>query len=377
MRDFLKNYTMRLQLLAPVFIGCGRELTKKEWILSENNSAIIPETHKLYEYAVRKGLKEEFEYFILKDINTDLKGFFDKYSHKISTPDLAPFSYSLTMGRAYQSGKKDEKPAGIQQFIKDAEGLPYIPGSSVKGAIRTVLLAQEIKKGGFDRFAQEIKRVLEEYKKGFINTKEAKKALGKIAKDMEKQAFFKLKYSDKNDVVNDIFRGLRIADSAPLSSENLMLCQKIDASTTKGKANAINTLRECLKPGTEAIFSVSIDTDMFNYYSIGDIIEAVKNFHEIYCSCFLKKFPYFKDPHTNETRLYLGGGAGYATKTIVYALLGENAVKEVNTILDIAIGEKKREKVPKDDTVSPRMAKFAYFNGKPYEMGACKMEFSG
>ena len=38
------------------------------------------------------------------------------------------------------------KVRGIQTFIKDGYGKPYIPGSSIKGAIRNVLLSQSIEK---------------------------------------------------------------------------------------------------------------------------------------------------------------------------------------------------------------------------------------
>ena len=36
---------------------------------------------------------------------------------------------------------------GIQQFVKDNMGYPYIPGSSLKGAIRTAILTEKLRVG--------------------------------------------------------------------------------------------------------------------------------------------------------------------------------------------------------------------------------------
>ena len=44
------------------------------------------------------------------------------------------------------NGGKQGRTHEIQCFIKDAYGMPYIPGSSIKGMIRSALLAYEVKK---------------------------------------------------------------------------------------------------------------------------------------------------------------------------------------------------------------------------------------
>ena len=50
------------------------------------------------------------------------------------------------------------RPIAIQQFVKDVYGLPYIPGSSLKGVLRTCLLAEDIMKNPekYDRIRRNV-----------------------------------------------------------------------------------------------------------------------------------------------------------------------------------------------------------------------------
>ena len=90
-----------------------------------------------------------------------------------------------------------------------------------------------------------------------------------VESDMDVELFHTLKLldrkpKDKNNSVNSIFKGLRISDSSPVELDDLALCVKIDLDDGDGE-NVLNVVRECIKPGTELTFDVSIDTDVFPY----------------------------------------------------------------------------------------------------------------
>ena len=130
-------------------------------------------------------------------------------------------------------------------FQKDPYGRPYIPGSSLKGALRTIVLGNKI--------CSNLKNY-EEDRRRICAAKYWHRAsyLSKEMADLERRAFSSEK-GKKNSMC-----GLRISDSKPLSVKNLTLCQKVDVDV-KGKENDLPIVRECLKPGTEVQFTMTID----------------------------------------------------------------------------------------------------------------------
>ena len=71
--------------------------------------------------------------------------------------------------------------------------------------------------------------------------------------------------------------------------------------------------------------------------------------------------------------LYLGGGNGFVSKTVLYPLLGEKGVYQVSKILDLQFW-KHKHKQDVHRGVSPHTVKCTEYRGELYEMGACNME---
>ena len=140
-------------------------------------------------------------------------------------------------------GKKSRE---IHTFIKDAYGCPYVPGSSVKGMLRTILLAGKILKNP-ERFQNN--KVQFQKKLRSKDGGKRDKYLSQEIKDLETAAFHKLsrREDEIDDAVNDIFSAIRISDSKPLSTEDLILCQKVDLSLNGGEHD-LPMVRECLRP---------------------------------------------------------------------------------------------------------------------------------
>ena len=128
-----------------------------------------------------------------------------------------------------------------------------------------------------------------------------------------------------SNAVNDNLSGLHVGDSQPISVDQLTLSQKIDV-TLDGTEKPLNVLRETLIPGTEICFDVSIDTTICPY-QMEDIIEALNIFQNICNRYFYARFHWeAKEKNT----VWLGGGCGFLSKTVLYPLLGSNAVKVVD-----------------------------------------------
>ena len=88
-------------------------------------------------------------------------------------------------------------------------------------------------------------------------------------KDLEKRVFYRLGITNPRDgreianAVNDLMQGIRISDSDPIGFESLTLAGKYDRKPD-GTVNLLPIFRECIMPGTEARFTITLDTPVLN-----------------------------------------------------------------------------------------------------------------
>ena len=66
MNSYLKNYTIELATLAPVFIGSGEQLGKKEYIYDKYEKKVwIFDRKTLYKHILEENLSDAYESYIL------------------------------------------------------------------------------------------------------------------------------------------------------------------------------------------------------------------------------------------------------------------------------------------------------------------------
>lgn len=137
MKNYLKSYRIHLKVLGPVFIGSGKELSKKEYLFLNDNQIAVMDMTKLYFELKKINKLNSFETFML-DTNDKLESWVLR--HHISELIINRcIKYTLDTGDI-ENGKKIE----IDSFIKDPYGNPYVPGSSLKGMFRTIFLADRL-----------------------------------------------------------------------------------------------------------------------------------------------------------------------------------------------------------------------------------------
>lgn len=147
MSEYLKYYKVKLHVLSPVHIGSGTKIGKKEYIyMPWNHQVIIPDIQKMYAELQKKHLEKEFETYML---DTRTKGLaLGKWlsTHKFQSKDYDKWTlYQMDAGEAF-ANRESAPPKEIDTFVKDAYGMPYVPGSSIKGMIRTALISWEIQR---------------------------------------------------------------------------------------------------------------------------------------------------------------------------------------------------------------------------------------
>lgn len=366
MRQFLHRHKIVLNTLGPVFIGDGRELVKREYVLNKRERKVtVIDQSKFFQYLTQIKKLESYEQYILRKSGS-LQSWM--YEERISFQDMKTFAaYEYSCGDVAELNTMKN----ILTFIKDPYGMPYIPGSSLKGAVRTVLLGSDIL-----RHHEKYSHAADYFSQRTSFDRSNMREIDREIKRAEEIRFCTKKKDEKNQTVNDIMNGLHIGDSKPLSLDDLTLCQKIDVHVD-GCEKDLPILRECIKPGTRLEFNITID-DTECPLTIEQIRSSINVFLQGYNKLFLEKFqeetPYVKDV------IYLGGGAGFATKTVLHDLLKNSKTrsKTIGSILNLKLPRKAQMEHKHDldykAGVSPHTCKLTEYEGGLYQMGACSIE---
>lgn len=189
-----KRYTMTLKLNGPLHIGSGEQKSTKEYIYSEPGRRVyFPNGGKLIENIEKAGRLALFQQYVaVENQTTHLAKWLNE--NKIEMRGLAEYPIP------YVSPEPD-RPAAIDQYIKDGNGNHYIPGSSVKGMLRTII----------------------------------ERETGQVADQFS--------YWNK----------LSVSDSTPISKDSVIICGKV---YTQGPV-----FLECIKPGVQLEIDIVVKSE--------------------------------------------------------------------------------------------------------------------
>ncbi len=370
MKQLYDYYKVALTAIGPVFIGAGNAMSKKEYILdNRNKKVIIPHFEKMYLDIKRCGLETPFQRYMLYGGKERLQSWL--YSNGFSDKDYKKWmKYELDCGDAMvDKGKELE----IRPFMKDAYGKPYIPGSSLKGMLRTILLAYDMMENadGYSRERTNIEKNAGTYPKRNVYLNRERRQI-----EIERFHLLERDREHREKMSNDIMSNVIVGDSYPLGCSDLTLCQKIDGHVD-GSQRKLNILRECLKPGTRIDFELKIGRSTGISEEI--LKKAVQRFDDMYYNVYLKKFP--KNGKTGGNTVWIGGGAGFLTKTVIYPMFKENerqAVRVTDAIFKNTLKKKYQEHkhgMYARKGMAPHVIKMTQYNGKLYQMGMAAISF--
>ena len=368
MKQILKTYNLELKVQGPVFVGNGEEIQKKEYVFLNGRHALgVVDIEKLYQLARKKGLASDMEQFMVRDTRTTLRQWSD--SHRIKPDELkACMKYIVDAGDMQQEKGRMQ----IMACIKDPYGKPYIPGSSIKGMLRTILLGAEMIQHP-EKYEHLAENIQDDLYNG--NERNRKKVLSRNISAIEKQTFRTLNRlkSKPQDAVNDWMAGVIVSDSEPLSMKDVAVCQKWEQHVN-GTEKTLNLMRECIRPGTVIRCQLTID-ETISPLTGEKLLEAVKVFYQRYEKAFQQHFPYQSVASISDATVFLGGGSGFVSKTIIYDLFQQKEAVRVTKDIFRRTNVPREHKHDKDIGlgVSPHVLKCTKLNGKKYMMGQCEM----
>ena len=269
---------IKLEVLTPVHIGSGNFLAEDtEFItFSENNESIIAiiDDEKILEIIGKENIDKWTDIIANKK---GLKQYLLQREKKLSSNDLDKRTLVV-----YGNGTRT-----IKEQLHDGLQKPYIPGSSIKGAIRTTVLAQKI------------------LSDKHITKNNLKNRKGKFsAQEIEKKTF-------GSDANKDVFRFLLPGD-AYFDYETIA----INANTLNLQGNGWEfkkghgQLVECIPDGAETTFKLKINSalleknkDRNTIYSDTDFLSLNKLFPIINkhtLSLLVKELDFWNDENIKE-----------------------------------------------------------------------------
>lgn len=321
-----QDYDFILYTLAPVHIGSGVKVTSKESI-QENGEYYFPEMDKLYLF-LEKNHPESlpaFEQYLLDSgskTNKRKSRLIDFLNdQKIKERDFGGFKI--------KQNNLVERLNEVSLFARDGLGRRYIPGSSLKGAIRTILES--------------------EYFRG-------------------KQISWGAKSGQQFD---DIFNNIRVGDSNTIGEANFSIVQKWDYARNKDP-KPMPIYRESLQPLKKITFNISAVGE--EAISLIDNLENIAEKHYLYYRKFFLDNNFDKKYIQNNIKapIYLGAGSGIWTKTNIRQMDDEkiNAIRRKQYV-KMRMKDKGVMKLTKYPTnVNSKIVKAKNF----YEMGKCNFE---
>lgn len=275
-----ENYSLTLKAKSPIHIGSGKDYSSNEFIFQTLKGKNVVKRIDLPKYY--NSLSNERQKDFIKDA-CKIHGFqLTRFDGEIGKKYVKYYCWNYTDADGYEN-INFKKVLDISEHIKTANQL-YIPGSSIKGAIRTAIL--------YDLFTEKdvcrVKSLFDTYddhSRIFLNNWKYNNFI---------KPFFSSKNEGDNAAQTDILRFLQISDTTNISTKNPAIEETKTIMAPKNGNHYVHYKRgravlETIKKGTKLSASLNINYDSEIHKSlhiddkeelldIGYIKEALCNF---------------------------------------------------------------------------------------------------
>lgn len=383
-----------LECLAPIHIGSGVRLKKYDYIYDGRGrvgTASFVSQGRLMRLLAAEGLVDAFAADLMgrevRDLGLWLR------EHHVQQARIK--SIITHQAKAYVS-QLDQKELN-KKTLNDlacmmtlADGRPYIPGSSIKGAMRTAILHHLLQQNQAlkTKYWGEVTRAIGDRS---ANAGGLKKKLQRLALALENELLAQLDYRDAKGELSDaamrsVMRGLVVGDASPARPISTVILAKTDATTKRGRdgksQHAIPLVRECLPTGARLGLQLSLDpavTSTIGLDSIATLLEWCREYSqfglELLDAAFGQRYS-AAFGEAREAHLLLGGGTGFISKTLFYSLAPSATVggRALAVLLDRYFIDRRRnvpdhDHVRLDTTITPRTLKLAQTDEEHWLIG--------
>ena len=267
--------TLTVRILSPVVIGTGERCNPMGFFVADDGRVWVVDERKFIEVLIERGLAEGFRIWLEGQLQQNrrpnLKGFFDakeifgeeKSAEKKTEILRASVAYVLPLVSLRQ------RMLQFNLCLKTPDHRPYIPGSELKGAIRTAVLVQTLHGKALDSLAEalqseDIKQLIDEIqqlKKGPHLERELRQkqsALSRKLRNLWQETEQNLLRAGSKDAHNDLFRGIAISDSKPLQTNALRIYPAKRLNMSRDMSRDVTVFVEAIAPNSETEVTLSV-----------------------------------------------------------------------------------------------------------------------
>lgn len=280
MTDYIQTKIVRLRTLTPVHISDGSEgdIIPSEYVISEAGQLHKINLAMLIEKLPAESLSELTDLMDKEDF-VGIRRFIQ--STWKTSPDIFSdcIEYSMNAGdvKSYYDNLKNENLESqllVTPFIRSARKI-FLPGSSVKGAIRTALiseLAKSINIRPDGKYVNHDAQILEADTLKYVKDKDGKD--GKKKRDVI-------------DVIKDPLKSLKISDSSTVTVMGIVKKVYVMSKDKNGKFNTDNMkdlkiFAEFIDSGVGIDIETRLDT---RYFTVPNGLGRTFSFEDIKNSC--------------------------------------------------------------------------------------------
>lgn len=378
MNDFLESRICRLTCVAPVHIGSGEVLKSFEYLYDKDRQQVyFFNEGKWAQFLARNKLLDEFTAVLGRNSNFSRINIWQWLQGKgFSAEDCDDFIKRKAVLKAELSDKKGTLN-DISAGICDGSGNLYVPGSSIKGMLRTGIIFHllEHNPGVKAQLCRKMRVVLQ--------ADNWRRALRDLSDGIEKSF---LEYKDESKNVHKWLAGLQVGDALAedMAEPVSIIVQRVDGITYGAHSNQFeNPLPlccECIPAGSELRLRISMDKAMLQKIGIGSIDEIFG-----YCRAFMQRGLKLQEKvfgrkygalfeEAKAADCFLGAGTGFLQKSLWLSLFADDAeaMRALRGFLDQSFREHRHREL--DRAISPRTIKLAVSGRRQQMMGLCKLE---
>ena len=373
------KYKMKLEVLTPLHIGGAdykSKLDKKEYVFDKDKETLtLIDSEKFISFLIKKNLFDEYISYIQKNLNL-------KKNEQDKNIKLIDFLKNNNIYKNIEEFRKKapikidpeiEEMNDIKLMLRNFQGKPYIPGTSIKGALVNFLLVNYIINHK-DKFKSEKNKILEIAKKANNDNdvRKAKNDIKRIVNKIERSII----YGDNKELEKSKRFGISVSDTYNYSNTRTNFYRDIDEkrdTSKKEKESNIPIYREYIMANSIFDFDITLDIDLLKeselkIRNIGDLINSLEKSVAYLISIL-------EDKNSSQTEnLILGANTGFLQKTIVYSLFEkeEERLEVVKKLLHVKKGDKIKNHL--NDKISPRVINRINIGGKNLLAGLVKIE---
>ena len=309
--NFLERHQLTISLLSPVHVGCGEDFDPTNYVIMDGalQSFDLGLAADALDASARTQLATAASgnpVRALLDTQRVLYRHREKLqriaNRKIPVTEEVANYYETRIGQVAQHEQGGGQVINRLEFARSAfdimSGNPIIPGSSIKGAIRTALLSQTLAETSGTSESRELVRKLNETRRLEVQKpKGAEQEYKKLGAKMQPEAFGYARQNGKIDLERDPLRLLKIADAHYQSKEGRdasTIVWRVNRRHNGAEAKGLATLIEALNASPQTRFQpaayrseIIIDVGAqiggphtpSRRFSLADILESSNNFY--------------------------------------------------------------------------------------------------